>query len=136
MSSKHFVNVAAKSWWQFLRPLTADHNSNEKIFHSIRADHATPRLQESEKGKARAGRATSNVFAKMSKKLMQEMKEVGCVDGDCVSSVFCHLWSPSVSSRQLRPNRMSLRGLSARPPTSLPCFVRHKCRSSKRSERL
>jgi len=28
-----------------------------------------------EKGKARAGRATSNVFAKMSKKLMQEMKE-------------------------------------------------------------
>ncbi|KAK7110457.1 myosin regulatory light chain LC-2, mantle muscle-like isoform X3 [Littorina saxatilis] len=32
-------------------------------------------MRESEKGKARAGRATSNVFAKMSKKLMQEMKE-------------------------------------------------------------
>ena len=30
---------------------------------------------------------------------------------------------------------MSQRGLSARPPTSLPCFARHKCRSSKRSER-
>nr|KAG5695806.1 hypothetical protein BaRGS_013404 [Batillaria attramentaria] len=28
-----------------------------------------------EKSKARSGRATSNVFAKMSKKLMQEMKE-------------------------------------------------------------
>jgi len=31
--------------------------------------------EDEEKGKARAGRATSNVFAKMSKKLMQEMKE-------------------------------------------------------------
>ncbi|XP_076466716.1 myosin regulatory light chain A, smooth adductor muscle-like isoform X2 [Babylonia areolata] len=31
--------------------------------------------EEEEKAKSRAGRATSNVFAKMSKKLMQEMKE-------------------------------------------------------------
>jgi len=31
--------------------------------------------EDEDKGKARAGRATSNVFAKMPKKMMQEMKE-------------------------------------------------------------
>ena len=53
-------------------------------------------MQE-EKSKSRAGRATSNVFAKMSKKLMQEMKEVGWADNDLchvVSKVLAFLFLP------------------------------------------
>ena len=58
--------------------------------------HLSTPLQD-EKSKARAGRATSNVFAKLSKKTMQEMKEVGCVDGDLSDNV-CQLCRPFVCS--------------------------------------
>ena len=41
-------------------------------------------VTQEERSKARAGRATSNVFAKMSKKMMQEMKEVGLLHCDLI----------------------------------------------------